>query len=208
MSEAGEALDSDGDSNLMFEELDGVRVDAAFNAQVAPDLVCIDSGCNKIVLQLPPDRDVSTYVVAVGRALRTASAGSSLAIAGTGVIDNSNGSITEFRHCPDATANLMPTLAISKTGAHIHIFLHKPTREEVCLIMCKYLDLQKTIQCNRINDLFWISLTQMYDFVFRDGFAADEYADAFHRNNNPRRDSLLFSLSSEVDVEANQKVRI
>jgi len=199
MSESGDQIDSDGDSNMLYEELNGERVDAAFHADVAFDLACVDSGCNKLVLQQRPEMREASYVPSVNRFLRTASAGTQLAIVGMGLLDNQNGSVTEYKYCPDASANLIPTLAITKTGAHIHIFFDRPTRTEVCFIECAYLDLQKQIQCLGINGLFWITLDQMYDIILRDGFTTAEYDDAFARNNRRSQDSFLSSSSDSSD---------
>ena len=53
MSEDGDQID---EANLVGAEmLRGERVDAAFATVVGPDLVCVDSGCNKIILMAVPE---------------------------------------------------------------------------------------------------------------------------------------------------------
>ena len=55
MSSDGEDL-SDGDnsseSNMVWweEEVEGEKVGLAFQAAAAPELVCLDSGCNRLIL--------------------------------------------------------------------------------------------------------------------------------------------------------------
>ena len=66
MSETGNQINSDEEAANMIgdEYLMGERVDAAFAAIVGPDLVCVDTGCNKIILmEIPQDAELSiTYV--------------------------------------------------------------------------------------------------------------------------------------------------
>ncbi len=69
MSADGDRINSDEDVVDMVgaEMLKGVRVDAAFATVTGPDLVCVDSGCNKIILmERPEDQNgLTTYVVSV-----------------------------------------------------------------------------------------------------------------------------------------------
>ncbi len=61
MSADGDNINSDEDAaNMIGDEfLDGQRVNAAFTAMVGPDLVCVDTGCNKIILiERPEDQNV------------------------------------------------------------------------------------------------------------------------------------------------------
>ena len=61
MSADGEQID---EANMIGDEyLCGERVDAAFAAIVGPDLVCVDTGCNKIILMdVPEDQNnLTTY---------------------------------------------------------------------------------------------------------------------------------------------------
>ena len=208
MSESGDEIDSDGSSaNLGFEEiLDGVNVDAAFNAQVAPDLACVDSGCNRLILRDRPDfaETVATYAVQFNRHLRTASVGGRLPIEGMGMICNEAGtSGTEYKHCPEATTNLVPTYAITRTGATIIIQYDTNVRREVCIIAVEAPHGMKEIQCLNINGLFWITMTQLWDIMLRDGFSAEELADA--RRINER--NLFWSMMNEPrNSETGQKL--
>ena len=109
MSSDGENLDSGDDSNesymLWEEEIDGERVGVALQAAAAPDLVCVDSGCNRVIL-VEAD-DIMEYVAAINSFLRTAQAVARLQIAGRGRIG-----VTSVMHIPGATANLMSTKSI------------------------------------------------------------------------------------------------
>ncbi len=51
MSTDGDRINSDEDvvNMVVAEMLKRVRVDAAFATVAGPDLVCVDSGCNKII---------------------------------------------------------------------------------------------------------------------------------------------------------------
>jgi hypothetical protein len=115
-------MSADGDQidevNMVGAEmLKGVRVDAAFATITGPDLVCVDSGCNKIILMdVPEDQNGrTTYVeseVDDDRYLVTAARNGRLDIAGQGIFDNNKGVYHEYKHCPEAAANLMPTMVI------------------------------------------------------------------------------------------------
>ncbi len=115
MSAEGDQIDA---ADLVGAEmLRGERVDAAFATVVGPDLVCVDSGCNKIILMnVPENQDGrTTYVESVAADdpyLVTAAANGRLDIAGAGVFYNNEDVKHEYKHCPEATANLMPTMVI------------------------------------------------------------------------------------------------
>ena len=73
MSSDGEDL-SDGDnsseSNMVFEEFEGGhRVGMAMHAGASPDLVCEDTGCNRVIL-IDMD-DMVDYQPAIDAYLRT-----------------------------------------------------------------------------------------------------------------------------------------
>ncbi len=64
------------------EFLCGERVDAAFAAIVGPDLVCVDTGCNKIILmEVPEDQNWLTTYTLCAAARPTAAANGHLEIA-------------------------------------------------------------------------------------------------------------------------------
>ena len=108
------------------EMLKGVNVDAAFATITGPDLVCVDSGCNKIILMdVPEDQNgQTTYELSEEGSdnyLVTAAANGRLDIAGQGVLDNDNGVTHVYKHCPGASAHLMPTIVISRAHAIIKL---------------------------------------------------------------------------------------
>ncbi len=78
MSADGDQINSDEDAaNMIGDEiLDGVLVGAAFSAIAGPDLVCVDTGCNKIILiDKPEDQNgLTTYELQERRYLVTAAA--------------------------------------------------------------------------------------------------------------------------------------
>ena len=75
-----EDSESDGESNFLEEWIDGQRVDVAFNAvQMNDELVCVDAGCNRLVLI--ESSDMEYYLpAAAGSSLRTAQSGNHLVI--------------------------------------------------------------------------------------------------------------------------------
>ena len=118
MSNDGEDLSDGDDSGNGFmvggeveceeadeeEEVGGDRVARALHAGAQLDLVCIDSGCNRVILV---DADgVDEYVTATNKFLRTAQADARLKIQGRGDCP--------ILHIPAATANLMSTRSIVK----------------------------------------------------------------------------------------------
>ena len=98
----------------MGRGINGERVGVALQAAVAPDLVCVDSGCNRVIL-VEAD-DIMEYVEAINSFLRTAQAVARLQIAGRGRIG-----VTSVMHIPGATANLMSTKSIIRSECGIEI---------------------------------------------------------------------------------------
>ena len=81
----------------------------------------------------------TTYVVNEDdNYLVTAAANGRLDIAGQGVFDNNNGVMHEYKHCPGASANLMPTIVISRAGAITQIGWNCMMRCEYMIIECYY----------------------------------------------------------------------
>jgi hypothetical protein len=79
-------------------------------------------------MEVPEDQNgLTTYVPQQDRYLVTAAANGRLEIAAQVMFDNGDGSLTEYKHCSGASANLMPSLAITKTktGCMIHIAFSK-----------------------------------------------------------------------------------
>ena len=93
------------DDEAEHEEVEGDRVSQALHAGASLDLVCMDSGCNRVILI---DADgISEYVAAIRSFLRTAQAAARFEIAGQGKIGE-----CPVLHIPGATANLMSTKSI------------------------------------------------------------------------------------------------
>ena len=116
MSSDGEDL-RDGDNSsegymLWEEEVDRQRVRLASQAAAALELVCIDSGCNRLILM--DAEGVDDHAAALNSYLRTAQATARLQIVGRGRIGTSAVMII-----PDATANLMSTKSISANQCSI-----------------------------------------------------------------------------------------
>ncbi len=88
------------------EILDGELVGPAFAAIVGPDLICVDTGCNKIILiDKPEDQNgLTTYALQERCYIVTATADGRLVIAAQGIFDNDKGNMTEYKHCPGASA--------------------------------------------------------------------------------------------------------
>ncbi len=82
MSADGDNINSNDDAaNLIGDEyLCGEQVDAAFTAIVGPNLVCVYTGCNKIILiEVPEDQnELTNYVPQQNRYLVTAAANNRL----------------------------------------------------------------------------------------------------------------------------------
>ncbi len=119
---------------------------------------------------------MTTYELQEKRYLVTAEADGKLVIATQGMFDNDKGSMNEYKHCPGASANLMPSIVISRTGCITQIGWDYIRRCEYMIITCFYVDDSKQIDCVSINDLFWITKAQMFDIIFRDGWTVAELA--------------------------------
>ena len=105
MSSDGEDLSDDysSESNMAFEEfVGGERVGVALHAGARPNLVCIDTGCNRIILI--DNNDIDDYREVIDAFLRNAQSEARLVIEGHGRIGES-----AVLHIPGATANLMST---------------------------------------------------------------------------------------------------
>ena len=77
--------------------MEGDRVARALHARVSLDLVCMDSGCNRVIL-IDADK-ISEYTAAIRSFLRTAQADARLKIEGRGKIGD-----CKILHIPGATA--------------------------------------------------------------------------------------------------------
>ena len=143
MSSDGEDLDSGDDSAesymLWEEEINGERVGVALQAAAVPDLVCVDSGCNRVIL-VEAD-DIMEYVEAINSFLRTAQAVARLQIAGRGRIG-----VTSVMHIPGATAILMSTKSIIRSECGIEI--DNLNGQDYFIINC-----YKNVDINRKTDI-------------------------------------------------------
>ena len=176
MSSDGEDL-SDGDnsseSNMVWweEEVEGEKVGLAFQAAAAPELVCLDSGCNRLILV--DATGVDDYAAVLNSFLRTAQATARLQIAGRGRI----GKIAVMI-IPGATANLMSTNSIVINQCQITFGYDSDDEVYWCEITCekgkKYGMEVKTIVARSFNDLWWITKEEMFDILLRGGFTVAE----------------------------------
>ena len=120
MSAAGDELESGDSANALGDVyIGGIKVDMAFAAHAGSEIVAVDTGCNCIVLINAPEQSNS---VTVNSWIETAATAGRLPIDGQGSIEDDGGLRTLDRHCSTASANLMPTHTITRTGAHIRIF--------------------------------------------------------------------------------------
>ena len=176
MSSDGERIDDDSDVSMMIvEEYEGDRrISIAFLAGAGNDWICIDSGCNRLILIDP--NGILYYVGISNGYLRTAQNDGRLTIMGRGVI----GVCQNVLHCPDAAANLMPASLIAMCGATVKLGATGPRIEDVfCEIECIRTGTHgesdsKTIEAVSNNGLFWIRRTQMMDLLERGGFTIQE----------------------------------
>ena len=94
------------ESYMAFEEfVSGHRVGVVLHAGARPNLVCIDTGCNRIILI--DNHDIDDYKVAIDAFLRTVQAEALLVREGHGRIGEN-----AVLHIPGATANLLSTHSI------------------------------------------------------------------------------------------------
>ena len=93
------------DDDAEEEEVEGDRVARALHAGAAHDMVCMDSGCNRVILI--DASEISEYTTAIRSFLRTAQVDARLKIEGRGKIGD-----CKILHIPGATANLMSTHSI------------------------------------------------------------------------------------------------
>ena len=131
----------------------------AFNAvQINDGLVCVDAGCNRLVLI--DSSDMEYYLpAAAGSSLRTAQSGNHLVILGRVTIGRWNNVL----HCPDASANLMLTYLITRAGATVLFGSDGPNCDQnYCDIRCVHPAVrgggEKTISCRLVHQLFWQSI--------------------------------------------------
>ena len=172
MNSDGEQTEDSDSSFLGFvdEYLDGVKVDLALHANMPSDMVCIDSGCNRLVLiQLD---DITEYQVAINRTLGTVDASAILIVAGTGKL----GICAEAMQVLGSAANLLPTDLMG--DAQCSVEFGKFEDEYYCHIKChrgvNAISDIKTISARRGSKLWWIDREQLLDILFRGGFTVAE----------------------------------
>ena len=104
--------------------------------------------------------------------LRTAAEGGKLKIAGRGKI----GLCKQVLHCPEASANLVPTGLIVMCGAKITIDKTSHGEESMfCHLTVKHpYGHEKIIVARKFSDLWWISVTELMDLLYRGGFSVEE----------------------------------
>ena len=182
MNSDGEQTEDSDNSYPCFEaidyidgvrvELKGVKVALAFSARMQPDMVCIDSGSNRLVLieQL----GITDYVLTPKRTLGTINSADALKVQGIGQFG-----IAELAmHVPTASANLIPIDLMS--DAECVVSFGKQDDDYYCNIKChlgmsnyRFCEV-KTITATRFNDVWWITRAQMIDILFRGGYTVEE----------------------------------
>jgi len=174
MNSDGEQTEDDSDSSYpcfeVFDYLDGERIGLALHANMKADMVCIDSGSNRLVLI--SCEDVTEYVPVHGRTLGTINSADSLKVEGIGKL----GICEAAMHVPNASANLLPTDVMSDAGCTTSF--GKEDDVYYCDINC-HLGINdksdiKTITTIRSNSVWWITRDQMVDILFRGGFTIAE----------------------------------
>ena len=157
---------------MVFEEFEGGhRVGMAMHAGASPDLVCEDTGCNRVIL-IDMD-DMVDYQPAINAYLRTAQSQAQLTIAGRGMIGECS-----VLHIPAASANLMSSKSIVEKECQIIIGQDVDSgrfhREIVCRIDKKFGIATKVIEAIQFNDLWWITKAQMCDILLRGGLTVED----------------------------------
>ena len=96
----------------------------------------------------------------------------------TGIIFSEDGVRTEFKVCPDASSNLLPSLAITRknqsTLASTDDATDSAPERHWMKIACKSLELKKSIDCVLVFDIFRITKRQMFDILCRGGLTVEE----------------------------------
>jgi len=140
---------------IIVDDLNGGRIDQAFQAAVArrSRMVCIDSGANIFVLTFLAELARNIRDVA-NRFIRTATAGGQLRVE---ALFNC-GHVLDIRHCPDASANLMPTNVL--VALHCSVTFNMVFGIPRCQILANEgshggdPDILFCIDCVRDNDLW------------------------------------------------------
>ena len=153
---------------MAFEEWVGEhRVGVAMQAGERPDLVCINTGCNRIVLV--DLNDIYDYQEETSNSfLRTVQAGANLVIVGRGHVENN-----AVLYIPDATTNLMSSNSIVFNKCQVVLGYDEDDKVFWCEIICqkgRQAGMQdKTIQATNFNGLWWITQPEMLDILLASG---------------------------------------
>lgn len=190
MDSDGESLNGSdsSESNMLEEFVSGVAMRAVCLVR-RRDLVCIDSGSNRLVL-IERAR-INHYHQVAGETLGTASDSATLAIVGRGII----GFCLNVLHCPSASANLISTQTILRCGGKTVIDCDHPEDSSTyfCEIHCRRGNQTKIIFAELHNDLWWITLDEMFDLLLRNGFTEQE-DEAHHA-------SAMLTLNITTELE-------
>jgi len=160
---------------IIVDNLEGAGVPNAFQASVARHsrMICIDSGCNIFILRFILTM-FENFRVVVNRVIRTAAAAGVLRV--EALFDS--GHASDIRHCPDASANLMPTNVIVRMYcAVIFDMLSGVPRCRIVANESSHGGDENNffeINCVMDNELWWISEQQMLDIIHRNGFPLAE----------------------------------
>ena len=125
-----------------------VIFDTAMHIDGVEQLVCLDSGCNRLLMK---NRDLfDTYQEFDGPAMQTAATGGSLEINGVGDV----GIFGEVRHCINATVSIVGEAPIMRLGWKISKYLDEDGNL-VAYLKKKMTDEDYFIDAIVINDLFF-----------------------------------------------------
>ena len=152
--------------------------------------MAVDTGCNRLVLrEFPHCLNLSIIRLDRGKhSLGTASNKDRLMIAGAGTITSQDGLVVqEFKHCPQATANLMPSKVITIQGATVFIAFNELIGQEYMNITCHFRRDKKLIPGVLINSVFWNTKSQLFDIILRRGWNEIDYAQLLIKYSEPAR---------------------
>ena len=171
--------DNDGISRCVFEMLMSVQ-------EGCEGLINIDSGANRLILKLAEWFDVLDKNKTSN--LTTASKAGGLAVGGVGTFGNFN----NVKWSSDVSVDLISVAKLAELG--FYCILGKSAEEPV--LICDQVTHRVIKRGVIINDLFWITVEDLFDLAFRSGRTVDEH----HRYVNMSNTAEFF-----CDVTAEKK---
>jgi len=175
----GAFIDAGESANMIQEfEIDllgGDNVARAFAAAVLrnSELICVDSGANIFILRFLL-AGYENFIATNNRFIQTAAAGAQLRVE---ALFNC-GHVSDIRYCPEASANLIPTMAI--LFCRCAVIFDMVDDQARCRIVANESShggenhREYVIDCILDNDLFWIEKSTLADIIHRRGFPVVE----------------------------------